>query len=81
MRFELLRPLSPETIESTRRTFQPFSKEPLSDEDCRECHRNFMDVMHTLLEIQHDLDRRRAEAGDEVPDRDRVETDEGVQKS
>ncbi len=67
------------TIERTLATFQPLSPTPLTREDAREIHRNFMGVMDTLLEIQRDFDARRraalvAEAGvdaanpHEVPD-------------
>lgn len=75
------RPVTPEIIERTRQAFQPYSKEPLSDEDCRESYRNVMGVMHTLMEIRRDLDRRLAERDDSVPDGYRVDRDEGVQKS
>jgi hypothetical protein len=81
MPYHFARAVTPEIIERTRQAFQPYSKEPLSDEDCRETYRNVMGVMHTLLEIRRDRDRRRAEAGDSVPEGYRVDREEGVQKS
>lgn len=43
------------SLEHTRDVFQPYSREPLSREDCRDIHRNLVGAFQVLLRIKRRL--------------------------
>jgi hypothetical protein len=56
-------PNSDRLIERTREVFEPKAGHPLSDEDCREIHRNLSGFFSILAEWKAKADGRRAGTG------------------
>jgi hypothetical protein len=62
--------LDDESLDHTRAVFQPYSREPLTREDCRDIHRNLVGAFQVLLRIKRRLlaeERARQDATEADP--------------